>query len=69
MPRSPTCAAGTPTSGLNGCRFCFNVHSRVACGLGIDEKVGIVGDAESYGNAARLLVEQGYARRAASAGT
>jgi uncharacterized peroxidase-related enzyme len=23
-------------SGLNGCRFCFNVHSRVACGLGIE---------------------------------
>ena len=26
-------------SGLNGCRFCFNVHSRVACGLGIDKTV------------------------------
>jgi uncharacterized peroxidase-related enzyme len=26
-------------SGLNSCRFCFNVHSRVACGLGIDPEV------------------------------
>jgi uncharacterized peroxidase-related enzyme len=26
-------------SGLNGCRFCLGVHSRVACGLGIEEGV------------------------------
>jgi AhpD family alkylhydroperoxidase len=25
-------------SGLNGWRFCFNVHSRAACGLGIEER-------------------------------
>ncbi len=26
-------------SGVNSCRFCFGVHSRVAAGFGIDERV------------------------------
>jgi uncharacterized peroxidase-related enzyme len=46
-------------SGLNGCRFCFNVHSRAACGLGINQKVVADGQLAE----ARMRPVLGYVRK------
>jgi AhpD family alkylhydroperoxidase len=50
-------------SGLNGCRFCFNVHSRVACGLGIDKEVFATLTDDSQPVAARMQPVLRYARK------
>jgi uncharacterized peroxidase-related enzyme len=52
-------------SGLNSCRFCFGVHSRVAAGFGIDEKVftGLMDDVEGVSVVPRLNPILRYVRK------
>jgi uncharacterized peroxidase-related enzyme len=50
-------------SGLNGCRFCFNVHSRVACGLGIDKDVFATLTEDSQPAAGRMQPVLHYVRK------
>jgi uncharacterized peroxidase-related enzyme len=52
-------------SGLNRCRFCFGVHSRVAAGFGIDEPLfaALMEDVDGAPIGARLKPVLRYARK------
>ena len=52
-------------SGLNSCRYCFGVHSRVAAGFGIDESLfkTLMEDLDAAPIDPRLKPVLGYARK------
>jgi uncharacterized peroxidase-related enzyme len=52
-------------SGVNSCRFCFGVHSRVAAGFGIDEKLfaGLIDDLEGTAIEERMKPVLRYVRK------
>lgn len=52
-------------SGVNICRFCFGVHSRVAAGFGIDEKLfaGLMDDLEGTAIEERMKPVLRYVRK------
>lgn len=52
-------------SGVNSCRFCFGVHSRVAAGFGIEEQLftALMDDPDSAPVAARIRPVLRYVRK------